>query len=713
MLAVLMAIGLLPPPAGPLDGFEANLAAVHVEIEYSYTAGRAESSALDVDQIWAGRGVNFKEDPALTVLGRWDHDGAAERYVCRSLPEVLEHSRQTAQVGDNPHVVQPFELVFDGRVAAHHFLKADGGSARYNVVSVRLTDDPVLLDGTGGPLCWWMSNRFPRIIRAGFANVQPRRSSGLVGGRPTEVERYVKPLQDGRPNVLEISYDPSIGYLPRHARSYAATESGTGIVREMYLTEAQACAAGGFVPTEWYEVFFTVDEFARRYPDPDSGTSFETTSAEVHVGHYRMISIRDRTAPVRLLDLEHVRWLSSPGGRKPLPKGTRSLSINDLRGLLGDLLTNPKRPVMPTLDVAERNEFSRPQQKWARWPYWLALGIAISALVGVIVWRRGAVLLVAIVCGGSLCGCARSGEPIARLSAAFQQAVLVHDVGKGAIPMTLIVRNDGNQSLRLFRVDAGCSCRQADQSRFPTTLKPGTTLAIAVQMAERRSYEPQRLRFTFETDHGEMVAPVTLLALPRHHVSPDSVVHNAVNEDERLEFDLVHREIHEAREAGGGCGLQVPPGFTVTKADVKVGHVNAAPDYRYRDTAYRVTVEDQALGLYKSAISLRESDGRALIEVPITWTRRGFLSTVPERIVLGRKPVRVFLRCPDETVELTKILSSPGGIKAAVSSTREATVMLGDDAPPIIQGVVEIGTTATDRPTLRVPVVRYAPIASN
>jgi hypothetical protein len=76
---------------------------------------------------------------------------------------------------------------------------------------------------------------------------------------------------------------------------------------------------------------------------------------------------------------------------------------------------------------------------------------------------------------------------------------------------------------------------------------------------------------------------------------------------------------------------------------------------------------------------------------------------------LGLRPARVFLRCPDESVELTGVVSAPEGIKAVVSSTRELTVMLDDDAPGIIDGVVEVATTAEGRGPLRIPIVRYAP----
>ncbi len=95
----------------------------------------------------------------------------------------------------------------------------------------------------------------------------------------------------------------------------------------------------------------------------------------------------------------------------------------------------------------------------------------------------------------------------------------------------------------------------------------------------------------------------------------------------------------------------------------------------------------------------------------MVWQRVPYLSSTPAKINLGSRPIRAFLRCPDEAVELTRVLSAPRGIKAVVSSTREVTVAADGDAPEIMSGSVEIGTTAQNRPPLRIPVVRYAPSA--
>lgn len=114
------------------------------------------------------------------------------------------------------------------------------------------------------------------------------------------------------------------------------------------------------------------------------------------------------------------------------------------------------------------------------------------------------------------------------------------------------------------------------------------------------------------------------------------------------------------------------------------------------------------MGLQRAAIALRDEHGDVLIEVPVVWTRVEFLSAIPDRVTLGPRPIRVFLRCPDEGVEMTRVRSAPDGIKAVISSTREITIRLAEGAPDVIAGTVEVETSARGRLPLSIPVVRYA-----
>jgi hypothetical protein len=125
------------------------------------------------------------------------------------------------------------------------------------------------------------------------------------------------------------------------------------------------------------------------------------------------------------------------------------------------------------------------------------------------------------------------------------------------------------------------------------------------------------------------------------------------------------------------------------------------------------------MGQFKEVIYLLGPEGfgprgSSLAESSVVWKRVPFLSSLPERVSLGERPMRVFLRCPDESVELTDILSAPLGIKAVVSSPRELIVKLDGKVRTTIDGTIEVGTTAKGRPPLRVPVVHYVgPLAKS
>ncbi len=69
--------------------------------------------------------------------------------------------------------------------------------------------------------------------------------------------------------------------------------------------------------------------------------------------------------------------------------------------------------------------------------------------------------------------------------------------------------------------------------------------------------------------------------------------------------------------------------------------------------------------------------------------------------------MRVFLYCPDDQVEITRVLSAPDGVSAATASTREVIVRLADRSPQILDGFIEMETSAAGKPPLKVHVVRY------
>ncbi len=219
----------------------------------------------------------------------------------------------------------------------------------------------------------------------------------------------------------------------------------------------------------------------------------------------------------------------------------------------------------------------------------------------------------------------------------------------------------------------------------------------------------ERYLFRAETDRGSVDIPVGLILFPRNRVSPTGVASPSLIEDQPWEFTLVHRATYEATSGPPAFDLQPIPEFDVRRDGAKRGQVAVSDRFEYQDTTYRVVLKDKQLGPHKTVLTLKHQDGHEAIEIPVVWRRVPYLSAVPDRAYLGPRPYRVFLRCPDEQVELTRVLSTPEGVKAVVSSPREVTVMLmAGTAPAVIDGVVTVETTAKDRQPLRFPVTRYS-----
>lgn len=243
-------------------------------------------------------------------------------------------------------------------------------------------------------------------------------------------------------------------------------------------------------------------------------------------------------------------------------------------------------------------------------------------------------------------------------------------------------------------------------------MKPQVAVDLPVGLNDRRQYDVQVVAFDFETDRGIVKASADFLAMPRHAVSPNSIAIHAVNGVDAEPVEVVHREVRPEDEGESQALLYPPSEFKLEKVDTKSGRVLNATGFVYTDTTYVLTLLDESLGTKRADLTLKMPDGRRVFDVPMVWDRRAYLSTVPEQVILGGRPVRVFLRCPDEDVELTKILSAPAGITAVVSSPREISVRSSDDAPSSIDGVIEVETSAKGQPPLRVPVSRVDAVAS-
>ena len=301
-------------------------------------------------------------------------------------------------------------------------------------------------------------------------------------------------------------------------------------------------------------------------------------------------------------------------------------------------------------------------------------------------------------------GCGRVVTPVVKLNAAFKNTyVFIPKLG-GDLPMTLLLRNDGNQKIEVLKADGGCSCRTVDQSPLPATLLPGGQFALSVRMTAPTSTSPQSARFDFETNHGLLAVSIPYFSLVNHQFNPDAASHTALSGSESWTFDFTHRAIYQGDGPKPTDEPVFPQEFVAERTGTRGGVVSGAPVYSYEDVSYRLTLREPGLGLRKAIIYLPGSDKRPVLEAPIVWERLPFLSSVPKQVALGARPVRVFLRCRDDSVELTRVLNQPRGIKAVVDSPREIRVALAADAP----AVIDVETTAQGKSALRIRVVRYS-----
>ncbi len=739
-LAILLAVSLpsaTDPETGPLDAFRANYASIKVDLQYRYTTGVSDPAI--VKRMWRLKDAEYDAEPdygmelpakpgfiKYVTEGRWSCDGRVQHFDFATPEWLLKKIEERKTRSMSRHVLETELLYGESVLVGHHYLNQQSTNP---YIHLDWNDNTAVL-GFGTSPFLWFATPFPQSLEGVLRGVAPHRRDALRDGHPVEVELYEHDYEhdpaapDSLLYRLEVSYDPAVGYLPRFARSVSTSKDGVALVSEMYLIEARRCSASGFVPTEWYDTQFEVSDFAKRYPKYDDDTHLEP-SDRIPLGHFKVLEFKDRATPVALTRLEGVKGLISYHQVvAKFPPTTRSLTMAQIRALAGKYLTNPPISALPELgspgkhgpgglavDTEELNAF--PDQPTRKGPRYLYLGIVVVVLCAAFVLRRrvsGRVLSLVALCCWTL-GCARQPQPLAaKLSAGFVPSHVLYDVTSRFPALKLVVRNEGAQPLRLRGADGGCWCRKIDQSKFPILLKPSQEASLDVEIAAGAQPTLQGFAITFDTDGGKIGSQVSFLTLPTHQFNPGGLI-ATLQEGREADWhlEMVHRAVFRSDEPRPATTLEFPPELLVNKTGSHTEPVNQAPELQFEDSTYQILFRDPRLGLGKAFIKLRGPDGRILGEVPVTWRRVPFLSSAPDRVILGSHPVRVFLTCPEERVELTSVISKPAGIKAVVNSPRELTVMLDEGAAEVIDGAIEVGTTAPGRPPLGIRVVRYAP----
>lgn len=220
-----------------------------------------------------------------------------------------------------------------------------------------------------------------------------------------------------------------------------------------------------------------------------------------------------------------------------------------------------------------------------------------------------------------------------------------------------------------------------------------------------------------DTDRGQQSAIAPLRVLPNVAIDPPSIFLASLLQNQNDGFSCTVREISRTSRPVPRFSLLPSSKLSVAFESQSSGVVADAPEYSYLDRTYRVTAHNTGLGVSSERLDVCSENDKPVISAAVVWNATKFVSTTPERVVLGTVPVRVFLRCPDENVEFVSIDKCPADLKAVISSTRELTISPSrkHDQQATTQSqldsVVVVSTSTKSRDTVSIPVIRYIPSA--
>jgi hypothetical protein len=346
---ILMALSQLKNE--PLDAFRANFAAIRAELSFDYVEGPFKNGGA---ALWKGGRAELVENSATRVIGRWACDGKAEYYHFSSSPEILERAAKdqvTVAAGKasfSVRFVAKTEALWDGEILCiheHNPHVIDGrGLSRWGNIEVKTLDREPFLFGGRGPFHWGFTTRFPEILKIWFPNAKRSGRRVLRCGHPTDLEVYRREEPGEGWLQLEVAYDLDSRHVPRFARFMSVNaKEDIAFAQEFYLIEARPCASGGFVPTEYYTRGLTLNDFRKQYPEYNDETELTLPDPGVGGGHFRASNFRDFQGSVALTDVREVRRIDAVGGSVELPADPVSLSLDQIKTLLGGRLAAPGR----------------------------------------------------------------------------------------------------------------------------------------------------------------------------------------------------------------------------------------------------------------------------------------------------------------------------------------------------------------------------------
>jgi hypothetical protein len=659
----------------PLDACRVNRASVRVDTDFVIEFGTADRNVVAAGAPWTGKVASFVEDQGRRRVGRWESDGFAVHIICRP-------DSSTPATG-----LYPYELLVGPRVAA--FRRLDGGTRI--VVDSRLPAWVLMFGpfGAGG-------EPFPEAIDRVFPRAEPSRCEAIVGGYATVIETYRRPSLRGEVR-WDVAYDPNLSGLPRSLRILEAMGEGQPArARELYVTEARRCAAGGFVPTEWYEVSFEVEADA---PPPREGLAGPLVPAgpRVDLAHFKVTRFADKTAPVALDPLDGIVAIAATRTDEVLDASTRTLTFQQLRDLVDRWPHEPPSRVWPSLDAVEMAMLS-PQSPAGSWGWYLLGALAAVVLIGSLARRSRQDLRIMVVVAAGLAGmpgCGWVSEPVVRLAAGFVETYPVYEPGTDALEVILVLQNEGNVTVRLKALNG---------APLPASLAPGRNRGVPIRLPIAEASIRTEHQFRVDTDRGPMEVVAVLCAIPRWEAIPCVAVPGELVGDEDGSAEVTLRVVRPAAAPPSGERLRAPPGLRIAEVRAGSGAVGAAPDLAYEERTYRVSVTDRALGLRRAELDLIGSASAVSAVVPVVWRRVEGRSTVPDPVVLATRPIRVYLRDLDPQAAFGRVRAAPAGIDVLIRGPRELEVSTSR-APATAEGSIEVESRSGGSP-YRIAVVR-------
>ena len=563
----------------PMDRFRANIASTHAKVQFQCEFYyRLDYNSLKKQVSKFEQLSTLGRIPDYIVSGRWEFDGICEHYVARVTGGQMFD--QKTLKGPVPQA----EVLWDGDVIAYHYTRL-----KEHVIHVEkiYNKSPLMLIG---PFTLKGFRRIDDDITNYFSDPKSKTKTKMVSGRFMDYETR-NHIDGDFHRTCEIAYDNNYGFVHRYIRMIGFNTKNPqepASVFEFFCLDIKLMNSGGFIPTEWITIGFHVNDFVRRYEQFTDDSKIEPSDSP-QVIHFKVIAIANLDGPVKMDELEGVDQILAPGGFLTRKGGLKSMSIGEMKTLLGKKMIPSNKPISPKIDYAEKHEFDKPQHRDWTIGYWiggmllLALGWSFRS------WRRSKALLL-LFGFVFLSGC--GSRPIAMLNASFLPERMIYDASKPALDLDLVVNNAGNRSVRIFSVNAGCSCRHVDTSKLPDTIRPGEDLKLRVSMNGGPNFSAQRFIFSFETDQGPLSSPVNLVALPNHSISPSSISLAGLYEgiEEKDEFvELMHREIQDPTVDKEKTDLIFPTDFFVELISTRKGIVAEAPEYSYVDTTYRIS----------------------------------------------------------------------------------------------------------------------------